>query len=453
MKNLTGTPVFKDATLEQFIREKINKPEGEITSEDMAGIESLWSHKTFREVSDISGIEYCVNLKSISIDMQKINDLTRLKDLTSLKTLNLSFLTESPSPLVIDFSPLEGLPNLTELFTDLNQNSDFTSLAALPNLNNIKLCIEIKDARDLSQLSNLVNAERLHIDFYESDISDLTPLSSLINLKYLQLWCQHNINKHIINDLSPLSMLSKLEEFIILYNDDIDISPVAHVKNVRVGEIKIPFPVVKNKDPIPKASILPGVPVFKDAVFEKAIRDAIDKPEGEITSGDMAEIEKLSLRGLVGVGASHLELYDLSGIEYCVNLKHMSLSYVNRDSSFIFDISFLRSLKNLRTLGLHSERVVDISPLSELTNLTNLFIDLNMEVTDISPLSGLTELTQLVLIQSGVKDLSPLKGLSKLEELWLVGSEKDYSSVAHVKNITNIGRDLFHMESLWEQLS
>lgn len=450
MKKLTGSPVFKDEKFEQFIRDTINKPKGDITSEDMAGVESLWR---LRDASDLSGIEYCVNLKSLFINTEKITDLTPLKNLTSLKTLCLTFISESSCPPpVIDFSPLACLHNLMKLFVDLDQNSDFSSLATLPNLKNILLCAEIKDAKDLTQLSKLTNLERLHVDFYESDISDLSSLSALTQLKYLQLWCQPHVNQNIITDLSPLKALTNLEEFIIIYNDDIDISPVAHVKNIRVGEIPIPFPVVKNKEPLPKVSGLSGIPQFKDAAFEKAIRDSISKPEGDITSEDMAGIEKLSLQGIVGIGIPHLDLRDFSGIEFCVNLKHLNLSYTNKDSSFVLDISFLSSLKNLRTLHLKSGSVVDIRPLSELTNLTNLFLDLNMGVTDISPLSSLTELTQLVLIQSGLRDLRPLSGLDKLEELWLCGSDKDLTPVSHVKDVINIGGEMFHVKRLWDQL-
>jgi internalin A len=399
-----------------------------------------------------------VNLKYFLLNIQNITDFTPLKDLVGLETLGLVSSPASSCPPAIDFSPLGGLSNLTTLFTDLDKNSDFSSLAALPNLNNIQLSVDINDgenntADDLSQLSRLVSLEHLCVAFSKSEISDLSPLSSLINLKYLELRC--NRVKTINYDLNPLRTLTKLEKFIIYDAEISDLSPVAHVKNVRTEPISVTFPVVKNKEPIPKSPALPGAPVFKDVCFEKIIRNALNNPAGDITNEDMAGIEKLFLRGFVVPNAPpELEFYDISGIEYCVNLKHLRLSYMNPTKNFVFDISPVSHLINLRTLSINSDRnVIDISPLSKLANLTNLFLDINIKVTDISPLSTLTELTQLVLIQSGVRDLSPLKGLSKLEELFLVGNIKDYSPVAHVKDVQNIGGDLFGgMKSTWDSL-
>ena len=445
MEYKTAVLKFKDANFEKFIRNIVNKSTGEITSEDMAGIEKLRLLNT--EITDISGIEHCTNLKSLFINIQQITNLTVLEDLANLEILGLINYSPDSSvpPPNIDFTPLNYLSHLNELYTDLNQYSNFSSLADLSNLNRIELSIEINQANHLSELSNLVNLERLCIDFYESEISDLSPLSSLINLKYLEFRCAYNKN---IRDLSPLRVLSKLDEFRIYDSEITDFSDVAHVKNVITEPYSIFFPVIKNNSipAINKVSKLYSTPILKSAAFEQFIRNTINKPTGEITSEDMAGIEKLWMQGF--------ELSDISGIEYCVNLKHLNLKYTNlKDRNFNFDISPLSRLTNLRTLSLRSENIIDITPLSKLTNLTNLFLDLNMNVTDLTSLSGLIELTQLVIIQSGVNNLSPLSGMAKLEELWLVGrSVKDYSPVAHVKNVQNIRRYPFSFKSTWNTI-
>ena len=82
-----------------------------------------------------------------------------------------------------------------------------------------------------------------------------------------------------------------------------------------------------------------------------------------------------------------LDISDLTGIEYCVNLYHLDL-----DGNQISDISPLSGLTNLGILGLGGGiQISDISPLSSLTNLEVLTLS-NSQITDLSPLSNLINL-------------------------------------------------------------
>ena len=58
-------------------------------------------------------------------------------------------------------------------------------------------------------------------------------------------------------------------------------------------------------------------------------------------------------------------------------------------------------------------RLSDITPLSSLTNLTNLNL-YNNDLSDIAPLSGLTNLTWLRLSSNELSDITPLSGLTNL---------------------------------------
>ena len=85
-----------------------------------------------------------------------------------------------------------------------------------------------------------------------------------------------------------------------------------------------------------------------------------------------------------------------------------------------------------------SALTVDLSPLSGLTNLTQL--DLYGTISDLEPLSGLTKLTQLQLwgrVQT--EDFSALAGLTKLERLNI--SVSGTNSTAGLENLTEL-RDL-----------
>ena len=146
------------------------------------------------------------------------------------------------------------------------------------------------------------------------------------------------------------------------------------------------------------AAPVPETVVFPDENLEAVIRDALDKPEGDITPAELAELTMLSAR-CQGITEG---ITDLSGIEYCTNLTWLELSRHQ-----IRDVSPLSSLTNLTMLQLNSIQIDDISPLSSLTNLTYLSLR-NNEISDISPLASLTSLEMLSLTANQVSDITPL---------------------------------------------
>ena len=75
---LTDTiPVtFPDANLEAAIREAINKPQGSIYPSDLGALTALDARE--RGISDITGLEYCVNLQVLYLWENNISDISPL---------------------------------------------------------------------------------------------------------------------------------------------------------------------------------------------------------------------------------------------------------------------------------------------------------------------------------------------------------------------------------------
>jgi len=162
------------------------------------------------------------------------------------------------------------------------------------------------------------------------------------------------------------------------------------------------------------AAPVPETVVFPDENLEAVIRDALDKPEGDITPAELAELTMLSARGQ--------GITDLSGIEYCTNLTWLDLSRHQ-----IRDVSPLSSLTNLTMLQLNAMGIDDISPLSSLTNLIYLSLR-NNEISDISPLASLTSLEMLSLTANQISDITPLVENSGLSgTISLVNNNLDLS--------------------------
>ena len=133
---------------------------------------------------------------------------------------------------------------------------------------------------------------------------------------------------------------------------------------------------------------------FGDPNFETLIREALDKPSGEITIEDLSSITLLD-----GIGR---EITSISGIEFIVNITE-----INLDSNSISDITPLSELTNLTELNLDNNLFSDISSISGLTKLKSLNLDSN-QIKNIASLSGLTNLTSLDLEDNQIVDIKPL---------------------------------------------
>ena len=95
----------------------------------------------------------------------------------------------------------------------------------------------------------------------------------------------------------------------------------------------------------------------------------------------------------------------------------MNLTGLNVRFNRIVDISPVANLTNLVTLRLEGNRIVDVTPLANLTQLTELYLSDN-HIADISPLANLVELETLDIRGNLVNDYTPLDGLALTDFLY-----------------------------------
>jgi hypothetical protein len=105
----------------------------------------------------------------------------------------------------------------------------------------------------------------------------------------------------------------------------------------------------------------------------------------------------------------------------------------------ITDVTPLAELTKLTELNIRETRVTDLSPLVGLTNLTTLRIEENI-LSNITPLAGLTELTKLDIRGNKITDLTPLAGLTKLTKLFAASNKiTDLTPLAKLTKLTSLG--------------
>ncbi|HEY8500567.1 MAG TPA: leucine-rich repeat domain-containing protein [Clostridia bacterium] len=218
---------------------------------------------------------------------------------------------------------------------------------------------------------------------------------------------------------------------------------------------------------------------WKDAEFERLIREYLGKPGGDIHYDDVKLIKKIEIWGEIiekdgeNLAASYwsdgFQLRDgregsktgkirsLADLEHFTSLKELTVNYQeNLSISALEDTETIDWLKRLENLELVADNISDISPISGLIALEWLELGYN-NITDISPISmlieleyvslnnneqlasaealrGLRKLSSVSISQINTVDLNVFAGMPELKSMHLVNVENiDYSILTRLQ--------------------
>ncbi|MBA7603493.1 hypothetical protein ES703_10604 [subsurface metagenome] len=373
---------FPDPNVEAAIREAIGKPTGDIYRSDLEALTEL--HASDKGISDLTGLEYCVNLQELCLEGNLIGNLQPLANLINLHSLDLD------DNEISDSSPLSSLINLAVLKLGYNQIDNLSSLSSLTNLTELHLMNN--EINDVSPLSSLTNLSRLWLT--NNQISQISSLSSLTSLTYLML------GNNEIGDISPLVPLSNLNTLQLAMNAISDISPLSSLTSLTWLDL------ISNQI----SDISPLTPLANlTHLF--------------LSWNQISDISTLSsLTNLTNLWLQMNQISDLSPLSSLVRLTHLILR-----ENHVNDILPISSLTNLAWLDLTGNQISDLSPLSNLRNLVVLHLGHN-QITDVSPIANLTNLGEqwcqyqpaLDLSGNQISDISPLvqnEGLDEGDEI------------------------------------
>ena len=202
---------FKDKALEAAVRKQVYAKRDNqevLTVEDVASVSIIDAKGA--GITDLSGLEKCQALASLTLTDNKVIRLEALQGLERLQFLDLANnqITDL-SPLakctalqyveltnnkVADVSVFGGIPAITSLYLAGNQITDITALFKLPKLWTLYL-----DSNKVSHLQGIGELKWLSmLSLKENQVSDLTPLEPLNDLQFLFL------DKNPVADLMPL---------------------------------------------------------------------------------------------------------------------------------------------------------------------------------------------------------------------------------------------------------
>ena len=323
---------------------------------------------------------------------------------------------------ISDLTGLECAKNLHRLHAPVNQIDDLSPLAGLPLGS---LCLDNNGISDITTLSALPTLGELYLN--ENQISDITAIAGLVNLGRLEL------NDNQISDLSPIASLTKLDRLEMSRNAVVDISPLSSLRNLMTLEM--------TDNQINDISGLGGVDRFGHLFLSRNQISDISPLWGadlgwlRIDSNHISDMTPICwAESLYNVWLNDNQITHVPSLSELISLEVLDLLNNQIDDLTGFEDSGLPELWYIR---LNENRIADLRPLSSLSGLPELQLELSMnQISDLRPLSNLSSLSALTLEGNQIADIGPLSGLVALEGLGLSGNQlTDIGAVVSLINL------------------
>jgi Leucine-rich repeat (LRR) protein len=424
---------FPDPNLEAAVRATLARPGGLLTQADLQLLNSLSG--TYRGITNLSGLEWAVNLKGLYLTGNAVRDLAPLQGAHGLVALELDHnLISDLSPLsaltnlsslvlgdndIFDYSPVSGLTNLARL--SLNQGS-ITNLEFLQNLSALNsLMLNGNHFDSISPLTVLTNLTCL--DLRWNAVTDLNLLSGFTNLTRLYL------GGGFATDLSFLQPLTGLI-FLDAENDGVaDLSALAGLTNLN-HLILSDNPGITNYEVLEGLNNLFNIELRANSISNLTFISSL----GRLIYADLARNDIVDVSPLVGL--TNLASVNLSGnptSSFIPGLGEQTNLWLFHHS--ISNVTFLAGMTQLTVLGLNDNLINDPSPLMALTNLQYLGLSKN-PVTNYGVLSGFTNLTRLWLEGNTSSNLGFIQGMTSLRDLSL--RDNRFTNLTALTGLTNL---------------
>jgi Leucine-rich repeat (LRR) protein len=240
--------VFNDPQLEEAIRNRIDKPSGDIYKSDLEQID--WLVLDGGGITDLSGIEYCVNLTQFTLRYNEVTDIsviaslqklenqyieyTQVKDISAVAGLTGLKRLYIDNNRITDITPVQNLTALEYLFMDNNSTNETTRLQNIGPLSKLtkmlKLSMGNNQINDISSLAGM--RDLIYLDINTNRISDISACAGLTKVEIL--WAKNNQ----ITDISFIVGWTKADSLDFSYNQVTDISVMAGLSTLRVVNLE-----------------------------------------------------------------------------------------------------------------------------------------------------------------------------------------------------------------------
>lgn len=181
-----------DTALENQVRLKLTKPEGDIAVSDLPKIKSINLSQVKINQLDPCIYPHFTGVKDLFLGQGKLDDLGPIAGLHNIESLRASL------NRVVDLKPLATLTKMDRLDLGHTRVVDLSPLANMAALTDLQ--IDDTQVSDLTPLANCKKLERLSIQ--RTNVKDLTPLKGLDHLKFLYVTGAPIDDKSVLGALS-----------------------------------------------------------------------------------------------------------------------------------------------------------------------------------------------------------------------------------------------------------
>ena len=458
------------------------------TIANLAGLSRL--DLSYTQVTDLSPLSGLPALTDLSIAGTSITDLTPLSEISTLHNLNID------NTILTNVSPLDSLQNLHILQANNSKLNDITSLSGLPSLKYIYCdnsgideekatrfmeknpqCLVIYNTEKLEQwwenlpgvykdlikkrlnTGDSITTEELHriISITEVDLSSLNEIRDISPLSMLHRLEKVNLEATGVSDLSPLAELNNLQELNISYSSVQNLESLSKLTNLKLvnceyTEVSDLLPLVNNRDLQKVLCDHTNVDQNNVLKFRKELPTCLVLWQSEF-------LEKW-WKGLNSAWKKEFEKqmkfdgnYDAENLQKLVNLHKITIM----DDHDIYNLMPLSIFKELEVLTVSNTKIKDIDPIVDLPYLTELNVPnnpifempeivkmqglkkLNIENTSIEDLENIMQLTQLQQLNIAGTKIKKLKGIEKLVNLeTLVINNTDIKSLKGIEKLPKL---------------
>jgi len=203
--NKSLSSMFEDVKLQQCVDELAKSRNWQYADQIVGTV-----YCSSNGIKDLSGIEFLVNITTLSLKNNSISKVDPLSSLTRLTSLSLD------SNNISDVGPLGTLTKLTTLHLHNNSITNVSSLTSLAKLNYLSLYKN--SITDIDSLAGLTQLTSLYLN--SNKIRDVSPLEKLVNLKFLDLG-RNNIGGQGVGHLDSLASLVLAENIHLIRNREV----------------------------------------------------------------------------------------------------------------------------------------------------------------------------------------------------------------------------------------
>ncbi|XZM35304.1 putative mucin/carbohydrate-binding domain-containing protein (plasmid) [Clostridium perfringens] len=386
-----------DVNLKEELNKNLNQDlSSEITKEQLNSLTGELNLNN-KNISDLTGIENCINITNLQLENNKITNLL----------------------------PLQNMSNLNEINLNKNKIKNVSFIANLTNLH--KLSLNNNNINDISYLKNLTNLTEIYLDNQsihgktkksQGNTVIVSNLIKDINGKYVTPSINEQYTYDSENNKIIFDNITETGEKTYSFNHSVTIGNVNSNFSGNVTQ-NILYNIYVN---IPDQKL--KLELNKNLGSDRA-------PDQNITDSELAQISGT-------LDLNNKGIRNIEGLQYCTNITRLSLPK-NR----LVNINQLKSLTKLTYLDISHNQINDINPLSNLTNLSTIWLNGN-SISNINSLNNLTNLRELHLGEStgnynsgnNISDLSPISNLTNLTILDL--SNNKVSNISYIANLANL---------------